>query len=66
MFGYGYYLSMREKAKNLPEIEVDKEEFIRLMMETGITREKAEFHAKICLGMGSAVMIGEQMVKISN
>lgn len=58
------YIEMKNKAEKLPTVEVSEEEFIRLMVETGETEEKAKFHAKISKGLGSAVMIGEQMVKI--
>jgi hypothetical protein len=58
------YMQMKEKAKTLTEIEVSEEEFIRLMMEAGQTEEKAKFQAKMSKGLGSSVMIGENMVKI--
>ena len=52
------------ETKSFPEIEVSEDEFVRLMIESGTTKEKAEFHARISKGLGSSVRIGQQLVKI--
>ena len=52
------------EMKSLPEIEVSEDEFVRLMMEAGATKEKAEFQARISKGLGSSVRIGQQLVTI--
>ncbi len=57
-------LYMKAKYGNLPTVEVTKEEFIKLMMDSGKTEKDAEFQAKIGIAMGSACMIGDRMVKI--
>jgi hypothetical protein len=59
-------LKKYEKAKSLPEVEVTEEEFIKLMVKSGETEDKAKFHATMSKGLGLAVMIGEQKVKIKD
>lgn len=59
-------LNQYHKAKTLPQIEVSEEEFIKLMVESGETEDKAKFHATMSKGLGSAVMIGEKVVKIKD
>jgi hypothetical protein len=58
------YSKMMKKAKTLPTIEVDEAEFVRLMIESGKTEKEAKFQAKMSKGLGSAVMVGDKMVKI--
>lgn len=57
---------MKAKYGNLPEIEVDETEFIRIMMENGHTEEKAKLQASMAKGLGSSVMVGDKMVKIKD
>jgi hypothetical protein len=64
MFGHGRYLQMKARADKLPQVEVTREEFIRLMMETGKSRKDAEFQATIAAGLGAHTMIGDKMVGI--
>lgn len=65
MFGSaGRYLQMKARAEKLPSIQVSREEYIRLMVESGKTQEEAEFHAAVSVGMGASTMIGDKMVSI--
>lgn len=45
-------------------IEVDKDTFIKMMVNDGINQRRAEFHANISEAMNSSVLIGKQKVKI--
>lgn len=60
------YQYMKAKHGNLPIVEVTKEEFIKLMMDSGKLEEEAKFQARIAIAIGSACMIGDTMVKIKN
>lgn len=62
--GAGRYRQMMDEAAKLPSIEVTREEFIRLSVEAGVPKEKAEFNATIAKGLGSHTRIGDQMVGI--
>ncbi len=55
---------MKAKHGNLPHVEVTRDEFIKMMMDSGLTKEKAESQAVFCQALGSHCMIGEQMVGI--
>jgi hypothetical protein len=58
------YMAARDKAASLPSVEVTREEFVKMMTESGQTQEDAEFQATMASGLGSEVMIGEKMVSI--
>jgi protein involved in temperature-dependent protein secretion len=65
MFGnLAKYQQFKEKAKSLPEVEVAREEFIRLMVESGETQEKAENQATVAAALGSSVMISDKLYRI--
>lgn len=58
------YLAAKNRATKLPQIQVSRDEFVRLLIERGETPEKAEQTAKIAEGLGSYVEISESMVGI--
>ena len=60
------YLHFRNQSKNLPQIEVDREEFIRLMIEAGWAKDAAESQATFSEGLGGHARIGDKMVGIKN
>lgn len=62
--GYGQY--MKAKYGNLLTIEVTKDEFIKMLVESGKTQKEAEFQAAISVGLGSSCMIGDKMVSIKD
>ncbi len=64
MFGFNRYLEGKRQSKAIPQEEVSKEEFIRLAVEWGLPLKKAEFQARIALSLGSAVLVGEHLLKI--
>lgn len=65
MFGrYFEYMAMREKAKNLPEVEVTEEEFIQAMIAEGKTEEEAKLQATVGRGLGGSCMVGDRMLRI--
>jgi hypothetical protein len=64
--GYGRYMQEKALAAKLPQVEVTREEFIKLMVESGETQDKAEFQATICAGLGSSTRIGDKMVSIKD
>jgi hypothetical protein len=55
---------MKAKYANLPEVEVTREEFIKMMVDNGKPQKDAELHATMCEGLGSACMMGGKMVSI--
>lgn len=58
------YRQKLEETSKLPRIEVSEKKFIKLCIENGITKEKAEFQAKMCKGLHSHIQLGNQMVGI--
>lgn len=58
------YIKFRHESKDLPEVEVTEEEFVRLMMEAGQSEKEAKFQAFISKGIGGATRIGDRMVKV--
>lgn len=57
-------LNLREQAKDLPDTEVSREEFIRQCEAYGFSRERAEQHAMFSEALGSAALIGGKMLKV--
>jgi hypothetical protein len=55
---------MKAKYGNLPTVEVTEEEFVRIMMESGQTEEKAKSQASFAKALGSSVMVGDKMLYI--
>lgn len=67
MFGFanlGRYLAEQKLAEKAEHVEVTREEFVRLAIESGETPEHAEQTAKMCLAFGSETMIGGKMLSI--
>lgn len=52
-----YFMHLRNQARNAPEEDVSREEFIRRMIASGRTPEKAEFHANMTESLGSRCLI---------
>lgn len=61
---FGRYFAMRDKAKNLPTVEVTEEKFVAAMIADGKTEKEARFQATVGKGLGGACMVGEKMLKI--
>lgn len=61
---FGRYFAMRDKAKDLPTVEVDEKEFVEAMIVDGKTEKEARFQATVSKGLGGACMVGERMLKI--
>lgn len=58
--GFRRYMEAKHgPAKDYPRREVTEEEFIRLMMATGVTHPKAKLQATVAKGLGSACLVGE-------
>jgi hypothetical protein len=51
------------KTKKLPHVEVCREEFIRLFVESGDDPEKAVLHAMVSEGMKTYRQMGNQMIR---
>jgi hypothetical protein len=58
------YLRAKERAGKLPTVKVTKQEFIRRLIASGKTEEKAEQMALVAEGLGSVIEIGDEMVGI--
>lgn len=59
-----YFMHLRNQARNAPEEDVSREEFIRRMIASGQTPEKAEFHANMTESLSSRCLIGSIKVGI--
>ena len=65
MIDVSRYIEAKERAKTLPHIEVSRTEFIRRLVATGESQEKAERTATIAEGLGSQIEIDGFMVSVS-
>lgn len=65
MFHYiPHYIKERELAKRLPSRIVEHEEFVRLSVENGVEKEKAEFQGRISKALGSYTRVGNEMLQV--
>jgi hypothetical protein len=55
---------MRNKYGKFEEIEVTEEEFVKLMVESGVTEEKAKFQANMCKMLGSSILVEKRRLSI--
>ena len=58
------YLDMKNKSKNLPDVEVTEEEFVAALVATGASEKEAKFQATVSKGLGASTMVGDKMMKI--
>jgi len=61
----GYFAS-KERATKLPQVQVNKDEFVRRLIERGEVPEKAEQIAMVAETLGSHIEINNEMVGIIN
>lgn len=59
---YRKYLD--SKKNDYPSVEVTHEEFIKLVVESGISQEEAEMQARIAKIMGSELLLNKRYVSI--
>ena len=59
------YRDQREKAANSPRIEVDEQEFVRRCIAAGMSESDAELQLKVAKGLGSDVLIGNELLSVS-
>lgn len=64
MFRFPNLRGKLEATKNLLHIEVTKEEFIQLLLDSGMTEDKARQTTVISKALGSSIQIKNMMVKI--
>lgn len=55
---------MRERGKDLPQVTVSREEFIKRAVADGLPEEHAAIHATVCEHLGSACKIGDELVSV--
>lgn len=64
---YNEYLDAKYgEASKFPRIKVTTEEFIKMLMETGMTEESAKTQVTVAKGLGSECKIGERWVGIKD
>jgi len=57
-----HYLRMKEKAARLPQVDVTRDEMVQRFIAAGLSPEDAELQTRLAAGLGSRVMIGDEMV----
>jgi hypothetical protein len=62
--GIKQHIAAKDRASALPHIKVTEEEFIARMIASGRTATDARLQAAMAKAFGSAVMIGDEIVKI--
>lgn len=53
------------EAEDLDRLTVDKGEFIRRCVESGMDEAKARYQAEIAAVLGSAVAVGDKLLTVS-
>lgn len=52
------------RRPELPVRTVSRDEFVRTLTASGETLAEAELQAKLCKGLGSEVLVGDEYLKI--